>query len=102
MLIWKTRDGKKLKPSEMEDGHIRNCISLMKRNINDASDNFCDYSGDADGAYWAGICNDRDTQDYIDHAEAVIEEFEKELESRKPKYMYAIPDLHMPSDVFRY
>ena len=30
-MYWTTREGKKLKISEMETSHIKNCIALMKR-----------------------------------------------------------------------
>ena len=30
-MYWTTREGKKLKISEMETGHIKNCIALMDR-----------------------------------------------------------------------
>ena len=30
-MYWTTKEGKKLKISEMETGHIKNCIALMNR-----------------------------------------------------------------------
>ena len=30
-MYWTAREGKKLKISEMETGHIKNCIALMDR-----------------------------------------------------------------------
>ena len=30
-MYWTTREGKKLKISEMETSHIKNCIALMDR-----------------------------------------------------------------------
>lgn len=32
-MYWTTREGKKLKISEMETGHILNCIRLMNRQM---------------------------------------------------------------------
>ena len=32
MKYWKTKDGKKLKITEMETSHIENCIKMLERN----------------------------------------------------------------------
>lgn len=32
-MYWTTREGKKLKISEMETSHIKNCIALLDRNL---------------------------------------------------------------------
>jgi len=35
-MYWTTREGKKLKISEMETSHIKNCIALMDRKFTNA------------------------------------------------------------------
>lgn len=78
-MIWKTREGIKMKPKDMTESHIRNCIAMLQRNIDRAEDSRPWYGGDADGAWWAADCEDRLIDTYVSYTHGIIKTFEDEL-----------------------
>jgi predicted HTH domain antitoxin len=59
---WETKDGRNLKIELMETSHIKNCINLLKRNLQKLDEDELDY--------------------YSDYFDFKINEFEKELKKR--------------------
>ena len=60
---WETKDHKTLKIELMETSHIKNCINLLKRNLQKLDEDELDYH-------------------YRDYFNFKIDEFEKELKKR--------------------
>ena len=59
---WETKDGRNLKIELMETSHIKNCINLLKRNLQKLDEDELDY--------------------YSDYLDFKIDEFEKESKKR--------------------
>lgn len=63
MKIWKTKDGKEIKVSDMETSHIENCIKFMQKKL-DTGDTIRMYGGgDSADDVW---CDEDDISDEIE------------------------------------
>lgn len=80
---WVTSSGQKLKYSEMEESHIKNCIKMMQRQLEARPPEANADSGDSDGAYWAKVSEDRHNERLANSIERTISELTNELERRR-------------------
>ena len=80
-MKWKQRNGKIIDAKDMEVGHIKNCIKMLKEQLEDKPD-YVD-GGDSDGAYWAGICENRINDEVEENIKNTIRLFKQELKLRK-------------------
>ena len=57
--LWRTQDGRYLDPEDFDNNHLLNTIKYIERlQAEDPGEaGYC--PGDSDGAYWAGVCEDR-------------------------------------------
>lgn len=80
-FAWVTRDGKKLKLSEMTDTHIANCIALLGRSLAQRPPEQ-HYMGDSDFAEDAVEAENRHNERLAASLEKAIEIFRTELNHR--------------------
>lgn len=80
-MKWKTKDGQIIDIKEMTETHIKNCISMLSRQL-DNDPGFTCYDGDSDGAYWASKCEDNHNIEVRLNLNLAIGLFEKELKRR--------------------
>ena len=80
---WVTADGQKLKYSEMETSHIKNCIKMLERQLEARPPEANADNSDSDGAYWAKVSEDRHNEELANSIEKTISELNRELSNRK-------------------
>ena len=56
---WVTADGQKLRYSEMTTSHIRNCIKMLQRKLDERPLDYGADPSDSDGVYWALLSEER-------------------------------------------
>jgi hypothetical protein len=80
-MKWKQKNGVLIDIKDMQVGHLKNCIKMLKRQLEDKPD-FVD-GGDSDGAYWAAISENRYNDSLAEDIKNVIRLLQKEIRSRK-------------------
>ena len=78
---WITKDGKEINFMDMETSHIKNCIKILQRKLDDRPP-YIPYVGDSDIANDWVESDERHNEEIAEEISVTIEHFEKELKRR--------------------
>lgn len=80
-MKWKTKDGQLLKPREMTEEHIKNCINLLENKIDSLESCYLDDDGDM--TFSIIIASGHEIEIAEHELNKQIESFKRELKRRK-------------------
>lgn len=82
-FYWKTKDGKKMKPEDMETSHIKNCVRMLERQLANRPDEYAYGEPDGDMAQDAFHAEIRHNDQLEEDLREAVKIFEHELKRRE-------------------
>lgn len=86
MTTWVTKDGKRVKVTEMTDSHLRNTLAFMERKVESLWEEYdaaANYPGQGEMACYYADCAADEALDHVNDAKYWVEVFKEEIKRRR-------------------